>query len=90
MHARDDHILIVTRVTHQCGKGPVPVRDAGYVLVDPTRADLQLRPDRPIRIICVQVWTEPRPAPEDRIQIECRGAGVRRDQRLLRHPSCEV
>ena len=56
------------------------------VLVHAAAADLQLRPDRPVLVVDVQVRADPGSAAEHGVQIQRRGAGVRRDQRVLRHP----
>ena len=85
MQPADDHALVVARITQQRAVGPVAVADAGNVLMHPAGAELQLRPDRPVRVLHIQVRTDPGAAAEYRIQIQRRRARVARDQRVLRH-----
>ena len=65
---------------------PSPFGDAGDVFVYPAAADLQLRADRPVGVLDVQVRPPARAAAEDRVEVQSGGAGVRRDQRVLGHP----
>ena len=51
---------------------PSPTGDAGDVLVHAAGSDLQLRADRPVRVLDVEVRAESRAAAEHRVEIERR------------------
>ena len=85
MQAGDDHVLVVARIAQQRRVGTVPVGHPRDILVNAAGAELELRPDRPVRILHVQVRSHARAAAEHRIEIQGRSTGVWRRQRVLRH-----
>ena len=80
----DDDVLVVTRVAEDGRIAAVGVGGARHVFEHPAAADQQLRPGRPVRAGHVQVRAHPGAAAEHRVQVEGGGAGVGRDQRVLR------
>ena len=93
MQSRDHDVLVVARIAQQRAVAAVAVGHPGNVLVrcvvrsrSNHGSDLQLRANRAVAVIDVQVRAQPRAAPEHRIEIERRSARVRRAERVLRHP----
>ena len=84
--SRNHHVLVVARVAQQRAVGAIAVGHAWDVLVHSARADLQLRSDRAIPVLHVQIGTDPWAAAEHRIEIEGRRPRIRRRQRILQHP----
>ena len=82
----DDHVLVVAGVAEQRPVGAITVRHPWHVLVHAAGAELQLRPHRPIRVLDVQLGPHAGPTAEHRVQIECWGARVGRQRRVLRDP----
>ena len=85
MKPGDDHALVVPGVAQQCRVSPIAIGYAGDVFVHPGGAELELRSDRPVRVLYVEVGPEAGSASEHRVQVERRCARVGRYQRVLRH-----
>ena len=90
VEARDDHALVVARVTKKGAVCAVAVRDSGDVLVHTAGPDLQLGPTDPVRIVHIQVWARPGPPPntESRSSAAVRVFGEING--FCGTPSCEV
>ena len=77
VQAGDHHVLVVAGVAEQGGVGAVAVLDPRYVFVHPAAADLQLRADRPVGVLDVEVRAPAWAAAEDGVEIQGGRAGVR-------------
>ncbi len=77
VQAGDHHVFVVAGITQERPVGAVAVLNTGHVLVDPARTDLELGPNRPIRVRHVEVGPSTRTAAEHRIEVErgCPGVG---------------
>ena len=83
VQAGDDHVLVVARIAQQRRVAAVRVGHARDILVNAAGAELELRPDRSVRILHVQVRSQARAAAEHRVQIERRRTRIGREQRVL-------
>ncbi len=84
MQPGDHDVLVVARVAEQRRVAAISVRHSGDVLVHAAAADLQRGPDGPIRVRHVQVRPRRGSAAEHRVQVQRRGPGVGRGQRIGR------